>query len=94
MVVIRPGDHVWLTAYGERKLEVAIGAQIKKSDGGRKVFNDIYMILNNVFLRLNKISCKLPSCLTICKSFLDLVNFERTFSKFSQPNVTNRSLRS
>ena len=42
MVVIRPGDHVWLTAYGERKLEVAIGAQIKKSDGGRKVFNDKY----------------------------------------------------
>ena len=46
MVVIRPGDHVWLTAYGERKLEVAIGAQIKKSDGGRKVFNNKYTLKN------------------------------------------------
>ena len=40
MVVIRPGDHVWLTSYGERKLEVSIGAQIKKSDGGKILLLD------------------------------------------------------
>ena len=30
MVVIRPGDHVWLTHQGDKKLEVAIGVQIRK----------------------------------------------------------------
>ena len=35
MVVIRPGDHVWLTYEGDKKLEVAIGVQIKKAEGGK-----------------------------------------------------------
>jgi hypothetical protein len=45
MVVIRPGDHVWLTTQGEKKREVAIGAQIKKSEQ----VNLIYIMIINLF---------------------------------------------
>ena len=44
MVVIRPGDHVWLTTQGEKKREVAIGAQIKKSEQ----VNLIYIMIINL----------------------------------------------
>lgn len=35
MVVIRPGDHVWLTHQGDKRLEVAIGVQIRKAESGK-----------------------------------------------------------
>ena len=45
MVVIRPGDHVWLTYEGDKKLEVAIGVQIKKAEGGKILGRVFYFLI-------------------------------------------------